>query len=391
MKTVSVTREQARRFLIHVFALEQFQSLSSPQETINRLEFVQEDSINICGRMHDLILWPRVAGYTPEHLAETLYGQGAGAFEYWFPNLCALPLEDYPHFAPRMQERAKTPGRWGALSQDEESVAQKILEALDTGGPMRTRTHGTEDGHTLSGWGTRATVVSQVCEKLLLQGRLSVARRTNFERYFDRTERVYPAVAHWHHPDTSHPDPTETTRHLARKRLRAKRLFPLKKAEMGALGKDAITEVKIEGVKRRYYCLAEDTERLCDAPPVSGDELFLLAPLDPLVYDRNRNRDLFDFDYTWEVYVPAEKRKWGYYVLPILQGEHIIGRVDPKLDRKTHTLNLLSLTLEDGIDPTAVAASLTSRLRDYATFLGAEQIVLAETIAPPIRQCITRP
>ncbi len=378
MKTVSVTREKARRFLIHAFSLEHFQSLSTPQETIHRLEFVQEDSINICGRMHDLILWSRVAGYTPDHLAETLYGPTATAFEYWFPNLCALPLDDYPHFVGGMRERMKTQGRWGALSPDEETVAQKILEALDTSGPLRTRTHGAEDGHTLSGWGTRATVVSQVCEKLLLHGRLSVARRANFERYFDRTERVYPAIQHWHHPETVHPDPTETARHLARKRLHAKRLFPLKKEAMGILGKDALTEVQIDGVKRRYYCLAEDTELLCDAQPVTANELLLLAPLDPLVYDRNRNRDLFDFDYTWEVYVPAEKRKWGYYVLPILQGERLIGRIDPKLDRKTRTLNLLSLTLEDGVDSAAIAAPLSARIRDYASFLGAERITPEE-------------
>lgn len=375
MQSITVTKAQARRFLLRAFSLEQWQSLPSVESAIQTLEFVQEDSINICGRIHDLILWPRVLGYTPERLAQTLYGPQASAFEIHFPNLAALPRSDYPYFVARMKERQVVPGRWQGLFPQEEPVAQAFLEALDMHGPLSTRSHGNDFGHMQSGWGTRATVVSQVAEKLWLHGTISIAHRKNFERYFDRTERIAPDLAHWH--NAALPDPTETARFRARKRLKAKALFRPKRDDLTVLGESAFCKVEVEGVKRPWYCLTEDTPSLAApkgypvAVSAAGDAgVSLLAPLDPLIYDRERTRDLFDFDYMWEVYTPAEKRRWGYYVLPILQGDRLVGRVDPKLDRKTETLEVLSLTL----DPEADRAAVWARLEDYAAFLGAAHL-----------------
>ena len=379
VQSITVTKAQARHFLLRAFSLEQWQSLPSVESAIQTLEFVQEDSINICGRIHDLILWPRVQGYTPEKLSEALYGPSASAFEIHFPNLAALSRSDYPYFVARMKERQAVPGRWQGLFPQEEPVAQAFLEALDTHGPLSTRSHGNDFGHMQSGWGTRATVVSQVVEKLWLHGTLSIAHRKNFERYFDRTERVASGLAHWHAPTTTLPDPTETARFRARKRLKAKALFRPKRDELAVLGESAFCKVEIDGVKRPWYCLTEDIPSLTNAPSlaragVSAARVSLLAPLDPLIYDRERTRDLFDFDYTWEVYTPAEKRRWGYYVLPILQGDHLVGRVDPKLNRKTGTLEILSLSLAPEADRSAVQAQLEA----MATFLGASSLRIAK-------------
>jgi len=98
----------------------------------------------------------------------------------------------------------------------------------------------------------------------------------------------------------------------------------------------------------------------------------LLAPLGPLVYDRRRTRELFGFDYTWEVYVPEPKRRWGYYVLPILKGEKLVGRVEPKLDRKAGVLTIRSLTFEDGKPNKALRKQVETRLEQMAAFLGAK-------------------
>lgn len=369
MKTITVSKQAARDFLLRAFALETWQSQESVDAAIQQLEFIQEDSINICGRIHELILWPRVKGYAPELLAQALYGSSASAFEIHFPNLSALPRRDYPYFVSRMRERQATPGRWQGLFPQEEAVAEAFLAALDAQGPLSTRSHGNVFGHMLSGWGTRATVVSQVAEKLWLHGKLSIAHRKNFERYFDRTERIAPELAAWHKSDASLPDPSQVARFRALKRLRARRLFRPKKEELALLGKEALCKVEIAGVPRPWFCLKEDADHFIET---ESQGTFLLAPLDPLIYDRERTRDLFDFDYTWEVYTPEAKRKWGYYVLPILHNGRLVGRLDPKFDRKTGTLHVLSLTLEPHVEALAVA----QQLRAFGRFLGTETLHL---------------
>lgn len=375
VKSITISKAQARRFLLHHFALERWQSLPSVERAIQALEFVQEDSINVCGRMHELILWPRVQGYAPERLAEALYGPEAHAFEVHFPNLAALPRTDYPHFVGQMKERQRVPGRWQGLFPEEEPVAQAFLEALDTYGPLCTRDHGNDFGHTRSGWGTRATVVSQVAEKLWLQGTLSIAQRRNFERYFDRTERVAPALAAWHAPAASLPSAAQSAQFRARKRLRARRLFRPKRDELSLLGETAFCRVELAEAGRPWYCLSEDAEGF--SQDVVSSPLVLLAPLDPLIYDRERTHALFDFEYTWEVYTPESKRRWGYYVLPLLQGERLVGRLDPKLDRKTQTLRVLSLILEEGVPMAQVLPELKPQLYAYAAFLGARELDLS--------------
>ena len=381
MQTLCLTADQARRFLIDGFALGSWQSLGSVREALATLEFVQEDSIDVCGRMHELILWPRVSGYAPALLHRALYGPDAHAFEHYLPNLSAIPLSDFPHFVHRMKARVATPGRWGGLLPDEEAVAQKLLEALDAHGPLRTRSLGSEDGHMQSGWGTRSTVVSQVAEKLYLTGTLAISRREGFERHFDRLERVHPAAHNFFAEPSSLPDPTDSQRHLVRKRLRAKRLFRPRRDEIALLGRDAFIQIEIEGLARPWFALREGSgeieNRMWDShSPLSlpHSPIFFLAPLDPLVYDRQRNRELFGFDYTWEVYVPEAKRKWGYYVLPILADGRLIGRLHPKMDRKTATLHVRSLTYENPADEARFGPAVQARLEDYARFLGASAI-----------------
>ena len=376
-QTVALSQEAARRFLVRAHALDGLPSLPTVETALQQLEFVQEDSINICGRIHDLILWSRVRDYSPADLHRALYESPRQAFEYYFPNLSVLPLSDYSYFVRRMQRRAQTPGRWHGLESHEEAVAERLLQHMDTHGPLRTREAGKEDGHTTSGWGTRTTVAARVVEKLWLHGRLTVARRENFERWFDRTERLLPETS------SALPDEAEEHAFLIRKMRRARRLFRLKKGDVETLGASAFVRVDIEGTRRPWYALAEDTNALhaaSDTEPIAPT-VHLLAPLDPLIYDRDRDREIFGFDYTWEVYTPAAKRHWGYYVLPVLFGDRLVGRLDAKQDRRTKTLHLVSLRLEPGIDEAEVGPALMTRLSEYARFLGAATVQW-ETVEP---------
>ena len=364
-----ITRQAARRFLIQQFALDGVQTLPTVAEAIDRLEFVQEDSISVCGRIHDLILWARVKAYTPALLHKALYTDPRQAFEYNFPNLCVLPVRDFPHFRRAMTERAATPHRWGGLLPEEIPVAEKIFASLDTNGPLRTRTAGREDGHTISGWGSRTTMVARVAEKLWLHGAIAIARRDNFERYFDRAERLLPH-AHALPPVTE----AEEAAYKARKVLRAKRLFRRKPALFSLLPEADITKITIEGDPKAWYALTEDVGTVMQADQSDiGSSVHLLAPLDPLIYDRERNRILWDFDYTWEVYTPAAKRRWGYYVLPILYGDKIVARIDPKLDRVSATLKINALHFEPGVDVATLRPLIARRVEELAAFLGADE------------------
>lgn len=369
---IPVSAHAARRFLVRAFALDGPPSLADVPAVLERLEFVQEDSINVCGRIHDLILRNRIPNYSPQILHEALYGAARTGFEYYFPNLCVLPMRDYPHFRRTMLSVRMSPGRWRGLTPEEEPVAAALFAQMDADGPLRSRLTGKEHGHAMSGWGTRAKVASLVLDKLWYQGHLVISRRENFERWFDRAHRHFDD---WECDLADLPDATEEARYKMRKRLRAKRLFRLPKNAVTTLGAEAFAAVRLEGDSRLWYILAEDKEEFFAAES-SGNEpsATLLAPLDPVIYDRERNRKVFGFDYIWEVYTPAEKRKWGYYVLPILFGDRIVGRIDPKIDRAKKTLILNSVTLEPGVEAAEVGAAIGAAVQDFARFLGANAI-----------------
>ena len=368
---LAVSRADARRFLVRAFALDAFQTLPSVADTLDTLGFVQEDSIHVCGRIHDLILWSRVRNYAPADLSRFLYEDAPRrAWEFYLPNLCVLPMGDYPYFVPGMRHRREREGRWGAMTPDEQAAADTLFARLDADGPLLLRDAkalGAEHGHTTSGWGTRTHMLSFVADKLFAQGRLGIARRDGFLRAFDRIERLLPGDA------LAAPVPTDAEAHayLARKRLRARRLFRLRPADKAMLEEGETTAVLIEGDVRPWHVFTDDLPRLTggDSTPRASETLNLLAPLDPLVYDRDRTRLLWDFDYIWEVYTPAAKRRWGYYVLPILWGDRLVGRVEPRLDKRAGTVTVVSLLWEPGFDSGEIRDALTERLADLAASL----------------------
>lgn len=382
VKTVSVDRASACRFLLRALHLERPRSLDGVVDVVDALEFVQMDSINVCGRIHDLILRARIRDYRPELLARSLYGQPRELFEHYFPNLSVLPLRDYPYFVRAMRGGLQKP-----LAEEHAPVGTLLLERIRVEGPLRARDAAAEHGRTLSGWGISRSLAAHVLERLWLQGRLSVHHRERFERWYDLPERTLPADFVALHRDTAAlPDASEERRHLVRKRLRSQRLFRPRRGDAEVLEPEALVRVSVEGGSRPWFVLAEDLPLLeaCAGRPPSAPAsgVALLAPLDPLVYDRERTRELFEFDYTWEVYTPVARRRWGYYVLPILWGGALVGRLDPRVDRRAGALEIRSLVLESGVDPDALIHPLAAELVELASFLGARRIDLC-TAAPP--------
>jgi uncharacterized protein YcaQ len=349
---MKVSRLEARRFLLRATLLEQ----KAPDigSVISHLGYVQIDPINVCGRMHDLILRNRVEGYREGGLTRHIHGdkEGAGhhfskrpAFEHHIPMkgiLVAFPLEVWPHLRARMRARERETSAWsGRLTPREKKFAVHVMERFAEGGPLAPEDFENEKRKTRMGWGT-ATLAKSTLQKLFFHGRLLIAGRDKNRRLYDLPERVIPSAI-LGLPESS---PLEVARWGALMRLRQHRLVALKKAEL-ALVHDMVERVEIEGCPV-VYCLRTDVSLFGESGGALAAEPLLLAPLDPIIYDRKVTKGLWDFDYTWEVYTPPAKRKRGYYALPILSGLELVGHVDAKADREGGRLEVVSRSVRRG-------------------------------------------
>ena len=226
-------------------------------------------------------------------------------------------------------------------------------------------------------------------------GKLGIARRDGSRRYYDLIERVVPPRLL-----ATSADEHQQHRHRLLSRHRGVGLMAVGGAGELVLGTGSAEEraqltaemiadgtllpVAVEGEKQVRHILAtekrilDETAKPGKGPPAAS----FLAPLDPLMWDRRLNRTLFGFDYIWEVYVPAAKRRWGYYVLPILFGDRLIGRIEPRLERASRTLRIAGIWFEDGFSPMEEAGflpALRDALEAYRVFVGAESIAWPDT------------
>jgi uncharacterized protein YcaQ len=342
-------------------------------EAIAHHGFIQLDPINVCGRMHDLILRNRVAGYREGDLLAHLHGtapdrllapQERVAFEHYFDVLTVLPLDAWPYLVPRMRARARQTNVWGGkLNRDESRLAQRILAVIAEHGAV-TSDDIEHDVRALTAWNTRARQVKVVLEKLFFHGRVLIASRRNFRRVYALPEHVLPSGV-LNQPE---PSPKDVERWQVRMKLLQRRLVKLSRPEAARVA-DLVQPVQV-GAGAPLYCLCHDAPLFDD---VAGDEHIdalpprLLAPLDPLIYDRVVTRRVWDFNYTWEVYTPAHKRVRGYYALPVLAGSQIVGHVDPKADREKRRLTLVSRRVRRGFSTAAAT-------RELARFLGLTRV-----------------
>ena len=371
-----VTPLAARCFLRRTLLLDQ--PAATIGEALLHLGYVQIDPINVCGRMHDLILRNRVAGYREGALLYHVYGDADSrlqtpptrphlrtSFEQYHPGagvLAVLPFAAWPHLLARMRHRRTTSGGYaGRLSSAEERLARRILGEIASHGPLSSDGV-SHNSRALTAWGSRGRMAKIVLEKLFLHGRVLITRRDGLRRVYDLPERILP-------PEILNiPEPTraETACWMVLQRLRQRRLVALRRGEL-PLVEDRVQPVAVDGCPP-LYCLREDVPLLTARGDGLADlqdprHLTLLAPLDPLIYDRRLTRQLWGFDYTWEAYTPPAKRKRGYYALPVLAGTELVGHVNPRIDRGARRLRLLSRSIRRG-------HKVTPAVRQLARFLG---------------------
>ncbi|TMI76176.1 MAG: winged helix-turn-helix domain-containing protein [Bacillati bacterium ANGP1] len=275
-------------------------------------------------------------------------------------------------------------------------AARAVLARLEREGPLPARAFASEQ--RVHGWwdikGPRTKVTSHALNLLAYVGQVMVIRREGLERHFDLPERAVPAL--WLRR-AREMDADEADQALSLKYMRAHRIFDLGDGTFGwrkipapqrrtiverLIRAGTVIPLQIDGVRGSYYMLAEDEGRLrrherraLQAQQTMDAPVRFLAPLDNLLWRRERVRDLFDFDYTWEVYVPPARRTYGYYTMPILAGDRFIGRFDPRLDRESGRLDINLLYLERGVRATSrLRTMLEDALHAFARFHGASEL-----------------
>jgi uncharacterized protein YcaQ len=361
-----VSARDARRFLrrVHLFD----GKVRGVGDVLSHLGYVQIDPINVCGRMHDHILRNRVEGYREGGLMAHLHGDCPGlrkaaaersAFEHHLPRthvLAAFPLEAWPHLRAAMRQRTARRGAWmGGLTERERELAARILDKLGERGPISPEDCA-DDRRARRVWGS-ATLAKATLQKLFFHGRVLIAARQSNRRLYDLPERVLPGPA----LVEREPPAEETARWLAVLKLKQHRIARLRRDEL-AVVEDLVAPLAIEGCPTAY-CLVSDLD-LLRSPPVAqpGDGPLLLAPLDPVIYQRPLTLALWGFDYTWEVYTPAPRRTRGYYALPVLSGLELVGHVDLRADRQARALRVVSRSVRRGHRTAGAVGSLAAFL-----------------------------
>ncbi len=382
---------------------------------VERLGSLQFDPLEVAGRNHDLVLHARVAGYTRAVGDGLLYGTRQ-LYETNNKGLSLVPTAELPYYRIFWDREHRTHG--GSTFDEHAPLVEELLERIRTNGPLSSTD--VEPRAAIEWYWRPTNQVRAILEALAEAGVLALARREGNRRVYDLTERLFPADLLAHRPSED-----EQLRHKLLSRYRAHGMLgrsgssevwlgtefrhpdgtsdrgkTRRRLADGLVDDGRLVPVSIDGLKGERFVLGSEIG-LLDAAAVevgessesgssnalatAGDGLTgvtLLAPLDPFVWDRDFTRRLFDFDYVWEVYVPERKRRWGYYVLPILFGDRLVGRIEPRIDRKAGVVRVRDLWWEAGFDPLAAADfidGLADALAAHRQFAGMNRVVLPRT------------
>ena len=373
----TLTQDQARRLALAAGAGFGRALTSGPAavaEIVERIGFVQIDTISVVERAHHHILATRIPGYRREWL------ESAPVFEYWAHAAAYLPWRDYRYTLPR-KERIRAGGHdWFRVDRNE---AQQVLERIRSEGPLLARQFAAPR-QTAGWWDWKPA--KRALEYLFMAGELMVARQ-GFQKVFDLTERVLPAGV-----DCRIPTPREQAhwyvdRALDAWGLAARDEFAYRRSEHAQYVDAALREQEEDGQLRRvvvdgvpkvaYWVRCADLERV-DALPGATRVVRILSPFDPFLIHRKRVSRLFAFDFTLECYLPEARRTFGYFALPLFRGTDFVGLIDAKADRRAATLTVRRLRYDGSArSRAAFERALTRALSEFARLNGVRPAVSA--------------
>jgi uncharacterized protein len=405
---VRVTAEAARHFLVAHHALAPARSLNGGPDAVlevfRRFGSIQFDPLAVAGRTHDLMLHARVADYDPAW-CDLLY-ERREIFEAYNKGLSLVSTGELPWFRVTLSMNASR------ILAENADVAGRVLERIRAEGPLSSLDFESERGATTDWFGVPTNTVRAVLEAYAVTGVLGLSRRDGNRRYYDVIERLLPADL------LARKIPLrEQLLHKLLSRYRAHGLLGVGGGDIfGGLGpakpdprwprhpgRTALREelvasgelvpVEVENVRGKRFVLRAEVD-LLERPPEPPPSVAFLPPFDPLVWDRGLLGSLFEFEYVWELFVPPAKRRWGWYVLPMLFGDRLVGRIEPRIDRAGGRVQVLGLWWEAGFAPRRTEGfveAMRDALRAYLHFAGATRIEWAPHLALERRLFLTRP
>jgi uncharacterized protein len=351
--------------------------------TLGRTGVLQVDSVNVLQRAHYMPLYSRMGPYDVDLLSRASSGPRRRVVEYWAHVQAYMPVDLWPVMQHRMQRYRDGRHKWWGTEVTEELSRSLLLEIADRGastardlddGLPREKVH----------WGWNWSATRRALDYMFMVGDVAIAgRNSQFEIRYDLPERVIPRE----HLEAPTPSEPEAARELVRRAARSHGVATVRdladyyrmravpgggqtstqEAVADLVEEGELEQVQVEGLSRPA-CLHRDA-RL----PRRVGARALLSPFDPVVWERERTEALFDFFYLIEIYTPADQRVHGYYVLPFLLGDRIVGRVDLKADRRDGALRVLSAWAEPGA-PEETASELAEELRALAGWLGLDTV-----------------
>lgn len=379
MASIRITNKQARRLWLHGHGL-----ATPPTGPLNLLQiieqlgFVQLDSIQVVARAHHHILWSRNHHYR-EPMFDTLLAEDRAVFEHFTHDASVLPMRFLPYWQRQFdRKRTEMHTRW-ATGLPTPEICAHIKDRIRQEGPLSTHAFDTKTARPGQMWARPPHKLA--LDYMWYAGELATAHRINFNKYYDLADRVYPADLHGVNiPDEASVD---WLCQNALDRLQVATLGEIKRFWDAVTTREAtawaqrcgthVTPVDIQSADGSWTTAlapVDIEDRIARARPATS-RLRILNPFDPAIRDRVRLARLFGFDYRVEMFVPAAKRIWGYYVFPILEGDRFIGRIEVKGDRKAGTLTVLKFWPEPGIDWTAHhSQKVQSELERMRRFIG---------------------
>ena len=359
-------------------------------EVIQKLGSIQFDPITVAGRNHDLMLHARVAGYEPAW-CDALY-ERRQIFETTNKALSFIPASEFPWY--RVNAGRKGPRFHAAALADNAEVAEQVLERIRADGPLSSADFQAESGQTKDWFGMPENAVRSVLEAYTVAGTIGLARRDGNTRYYDVLERLLPdELLAQNVPEREQLRHKQLSRHRAHGLLgaggaggtfaRIANPDVRKELHQELVEQGALLPVEIEGIRGKRFVLAEEVA-LLEAPPEPPPSVAFIAPFDSLLWDTALLKRLFDFDFVWEGFFKPEKRRWGYYVLPIVFGDRFVGRIEPRIDREENRVVVLGAWWEEGFAPRG-AEGFVEAMRDalgaYLRFADAESLEWAPRLS----------
>lgn len=400
MDTIKITKQEARQFLLNR-SLWRFMTdrkvKSLEYEHIAPLECIQLDALRIVERNQDLVLHNRFDNYKPHMLRDIAY-EKRRMIEAFFNAFCFVPIEEYRFHRIKHRQLIKRFGSWPDQFKKEFRLIKREIKKLGS----LPASHFQTDEKVEHGFGGTVKKTTAAIDILWYSGELVTDRREDGKRFYNLPREVLPESVNLKNPTQKQYEDFMLRKHFRTYHLGDIRYFRFANMRLKAperkklvepyLKKGEIIPVEIEGIKNRFFIMNDSVDELVNPKTVTSDgRARFMAPLDNLLFNRDMIEDIFGFEYRWEVYAPKAKRKYGYYVMPILYNLEFIGRIDPKADRENSNLYFNLIQIEDNVKLTdRLISEIAKAAKRLAKFAELKNISILKTSPASLKKRIEK-